>query len=251
MAGQCQPRGRFGWRGGMLLVVLVAASCAFSLAGRGAQAAYACATDPALHCHGTVRWSPSPDNWGVDTATINVSCLRTPNGTGSDFITAEYWVGTNNDPNGQTWIEQGMAYGNPVGAQHYWYWADERPGHPYAEHDQLGLSANTNTDYQSSIHYIGNNQWNVLRGGNTEGMSVANPPNSNFLQAGVEMTNGNAFVDGIAKSLAYYKTDDTVHSGWNSGDHAVVYHDGNNNPVSVSWTTNYTAIAYSANAGGC
>src|SRR5207248_381929 len=73
------------------------------------RVANACSTSS--HCYGITIWSPSPAGHGA-AMDINVSCLSTPTPS-SNFITAEQWVGTNNDPSGASWVEQGMAYGNP------------------------------------------------------------------------------------------------------------------------------------------
>jgi hypothetical protein len=84
----------------LLLVVgalTVAAAAGITPGGfLAVRAANACSTSS--HCYGITIWSPSPAGHGA-AMDINVSCLSTPTPS-SNFITAEQWVGTNNDPSG-------------------------------------------------------------------------------------------------------------------------------------------------------
>jgi hypothetical protein len=180
---------------------------------------------------------------------LRVHCITTPNPT-SNFATSEFWVGTNNDPDSGSWVEEGMAYGNPQGSTKYWFWADDRPAYPYSEHDQTSIPVVLDTTYPSNIHWNGNDQWLVQREGMTRGTSVSNPGPSKRLTTGEEFINDLAIIDSKSLSMQWKDTSDVWHDSWEKagwGDPFIIA----DSPAHTAWITQYTDFHYYANAGGC
>jgi hypothetical protein len=145
-------------------------------------------------------------------------CLYSPN-TSSNFTTEEMWQGTDSDPYGDYWVETGGAYGYPKGDSRYWFWADERPGYGYSEHDLSSPAADLETVYSTLLAYEGSDSWNVYVNGSEVGHSVDNPPYGYYLSAGTEITAASgARSVGHDNYLAWYDTSDNLHYGWYSGN---------------------------------
>jgi hypothetical protein len=208
-------------------------------------AAQAC--DTTTHCYGIAQWAPAPNNGGAKN-TINTSCLRTPNT--SDFITIEEWVVGGSG--GGSWIEEGIAYGDPR-SDRYWYWADNRPGHPYAEHDRPDLPSALNTDYVAMIKQDvpgSSSTWNVSQDGTQIGQSVDNfSTPSNILQAGSETTVGGAKTSSDAKALHWYALANGWTASWeNNFTHAILITDSG---YSASWSSQYSHADITRNLSSC
>ncbi len=167
-----------------LLAAGAAVLVAFALAAAPGSPAFAVDCG-AAHCYSVAQIRNTI--YGVNQG-LNVHCLGPMNApTGSNFMTQEQWIGTNNT-SGTYWVEVGMAYGYPQGSTRYFFWGDGRPnGGGVHEHD-LTIAANLNTTYDDYINWIGNNSWRVSRDGTTLGTSTANPGSSRGGDAGEEMT---------------------------------------------------------------
>jgi hypothetical protein len=110
-----------------------------------APALPASACSALFHCYGVADWVPTPAQHGGG-GNLNVHCLKLPT-PDDDFINAEYWAGTNggaSPPYDDYWVEAGMKYGAPIGAQREWFWADKGPNLGYNEHYKPDLAAALN-----------------------------------------------------------------------------------------------------------
>jgi hypothetical protein len=199
------------------------------------------------HCYGVVDWVGAPQNSGA-VATISTTCLSGPNDV-NNFADEEIWEGTNNDPNGGSWVEEGLSYGEINGQARggpFWFWADQRPGYNYFEH--YVSTASYGTNYVAKIKYNGSSSWGVYRGATLLGSSTPNPAWSQYMATGIEETNDTYSISGQSSALGWYTTANTLISIWqNGGNHPVLYED--HPPVSVYWiSTNHTA---DYDAGAC
>src|SRR5581483_6362621 len=176
---------------------------------------------------------------------INVHCLKVNNT--SYFATDELWVA---DSTGSYWTEEGMAYGAPR-TDRYWFWADQRPGHPYSEHDRPDLPHALDTDYSATIEYAGTDgNWNVYQNDGTPiGTSTSNfSPPSGWLDAGSESTAATQHVDAKVKSLLWKGTNDAWNTGWGGLYPSTLQsQDG----YTTTWITQYQSAHITANTGGC
>jgi hypothetical protein len=114
---------------------------------------------------------------------VHGRCLSVANPS-SAFVTAETWVSYSASSD---WIEAGQAYGVPEGARSYFYWADQRPGHQYYEHDDTAAGPDPLQGYDTSVSADGSTEFYV-QSGPYFGYSTGWPTNYNFdaLQAGSE-----------------------------------------------------------------
>lgn len=170
-------------------VAAIALAGALGTIGVGLPAAPALAATctPASHCYGEVEWTSAEQVYGIS-ETLNVSCLGPMNApTSRNFVTEEQWLTTAENTVGNYWVELGMAYGAPQGSSRYFFWADQRPGGGYHEHD-LSISANFHQDYGDEIEYAGNNSWTVSRDGTVLGTSTHNIGPSYSANTGEELT---------------------------------------------------------------
>lgn len=148
--------------------------------------AYAVTCTPSNHCYGQVEYFSADAIYGLNQG-LDVRCLG-PMGapTSSNFVTEEMWLFTD-DSFSSYWVETGMAYGAPQGSTRYWFWADNRPGGGYHEHD-LSIPITLGTTYDDYITWAGNDSWQVRRGSSVLGVSTANPGPSHAGNAGEELT---------------------------------------------------------------
>jgi hypothetical protein len=228
----------------------VAAAAAFiALFGTGARTSPALACSLSNHCYGVAEWAPTPDLHGGKTI-INVACLHNDT-TSSKFINAETWIATNGDSSFGSWIEEGMKYGWPLGSLRYWFWADKRPGYPYSQHNRDDLVTNLNTDYTVNINRTSvNQQWAVLRNGNTIGYSVSNPGPGKGLETGVETTEDSSRVDATSADLEWQDTSDTWHFRWEKAGFAdpTIIEDS---PPNAEWYSTNADLHYTMHTSNC
>jgi hypothetical protein len=196
-------------------------------------------------CYGRVRW-PNPDapsNHGAY-GVLNVDCLKVNN---TDyFVDDEIWVASSG---ASYWVEEGMAYGAPR-TDRYWFWADNRPGSQYYEHDRPDLAVSLNTDYSVTLQYDGSDgNWGVYRNGTQIATSTSNfSPPSTWLAAGSESTADTQHIDARVKSLLWKQTNDAWNADWNgSNPPSLQAQDG----YTTNWATQWQSIHVSANTGAC
>jgi len=207
-----------------------------------ASPAAACAS----HCYGRARW-PNPDapsNHGAY-GVLNVDCLKVNN---TDyFVDDELWVA---NAGGASWVEEGMAYGAPR-TDRYWFWADDRPNWPYAEHDRPDLSVALNADYSVTLEYAGSDgNWDVFRNGTSIGATSTdnfNPP-SVWLAAGSETTADSPHIGARVKDLLWKQTNDAWNADWNETPHPALQAQDD---YTTNWAVQWQSVHMTANTGAC
>jgi hypothetical protein len=161
-----------------------------------------------------------------------------------NFVTYEMWnyIGTV----GQ-WIETGIAYGNPHGANRYYYYAYLDNAGTYHEIPVYGYTPYLNTSYEAHVKYdasfpagyevqIGDFSWFI----------TGLPSTTYTLQAGTETTSISADVFGAFGSLAYYVNGSgSTHDGWNNPD---VGDKGFHQPLDYGYAS-WITVSHSAYVG--
>jgi hypothetical protein len=181
---------------------------------------------------------------------LTTSCLNGPNDS-SNFADEELWEGTANSGSGSYWVETGLSYGEINGAPKggpFWFWADNRPnGGGYHEH-YVGARS-LNTSYLAQIGYEGGNKWFVYTSpGGTVGTSTYNPPYSNFMETGTEITSSSYNVSGVSSDMSWFDTGGVGHANWQSGsNYSSLYSTGS--PTFSNWNITYSEVGYYANCG--
>jgi hypothetical protein len=152
------------------------------------------------------------------------------------FIDNEMWVVKNG-----YWVETGLTYGNPWGANNDFFWADNRPGYGYAQHRYLHANWQDNTYYAADIHWVSGGTWEVGVGPYTGNKSTSNfeaPAYS--IETGTEVASTSPHTYGSSSSMGYYDLNGGFHSGWASRTgHAALYWSGG--PY-VTWVSAYNWI---------
>jgi len=161
----------------------IAASVGMVAAG-GAQA-FACTNS--AHCYAEAVNTNSASNHGVF-GELYVDCLYQPDVSG-DFANNEIWDTTTGNGN---WVEGGIKSGVDYHGTYRnkdWFWADDRPGDAYAEHD-TSVAAGLNTQWPVEITYAGSDTWDVYGESDfTEfGVSTSNSANLTTGIGGTEYT---------------------------------------------------------------
>jgi hypothetical protein len=195
-----------------IVSIIVGCLVAVQLVGlREAEATVTCTSSS--HCYTNVEVGPTTGGSGFDGTNgyIHGACLYNSSQS-SHFTTAETWLGFTQT--GNYWIEAGLAVGFP-GSGKYFFWADNRPGHGYSEHDDP-------TDYPDNLHYyyfdidtIGSGQFDVLIGpysGLSTGWSTS--AIANQITTGSETNGGASAAYGLSSQLSYYTTTNADHAGW-------------------------------------
>jgi hypothetical protein len=196
-----------------------------------------------------VDWENHANHGAV--VTINMHCLHAP--YQNDFINDELWVGkygTNNN-----WTEAGFTYGGGVDGR-YFFWADNRPGHPYFEHDEYGLPANLDVGWDVYIVHRdpGSDIWDVYEnltyvGSSTDQFTSA----ANALQTGSETTANTAVrTDADSKNLKWIGAGHAYNSDWADGSswsHLSVY--GPGSAYNINWITQFKGASYDLNKSSC
>ena len=194
------------------------------------------------HCYGVTRW-PVTHIYGIEEDLESYLLHSTDTST---FVTSEMWLATDNSDGGY-WVEEGQASGYPTGsASPFYYWADNRPGLGYSEHD-LSIAFDLNTAYHDYILYVGNNSWAVHLSNTVLGTSTNNPGPANWASAGSETNGSSNQVSAYAYAMQFEDVNSVWHTtGWNAPPIAspVLYA---NAPESISWDPAYTGIFYDAN----
>jgi hypothetical protein len=147
-------------------------------------------------------------NWS---AHVQLTCFRSYSG---EFVTNEIWAYTGGAKYGEYWVETGE-FSQDASDTVEWFWADQRPGGGYHEHDG-GPSTQTFVEYSAALHYHGSNEWVVERGDvGTVGISTSNPGPSYGAQAGLEYSDAYERGRGYAHGMEYaLYTQYTNHLGW-------------------------------------
>ena len=129
---------------------------------------------------------------------------------------------------GAHWIEAGLAVGSPEGGRRYFFWADQRPGGGYHEHDDTNYSPDPSTAYQFAIVSQGTGNFSVGTG--TGGTSTAwGSDMPTELHTGTETSGGTASVYGGSQGLGYINNVGGTHPGWNwSGGNPFSFQDPSN-----------------------
>jgi hypothetical protein len=140
------------------VVAAVALTIGFSAGMVAAGGAQAFACSDSSHCYAYAVNGNSASNHGVF-GELYVDCLYPPDVSG-DFANNEIWDTTSSRGN---WVEGGIKSGvdyHGVYRNKDWFWADQRPGDSYAEHD-TSVAAATGEEWPVEITYAGTNTWDV------------------------------------------------------------------------------------------
>lgn len=132
------------------LTVALIASWLLTVGRGAAMAATYCAS--ASHCYTIVRLGVASLPYGFrgDYVLLHPRCLDID--SAAHFVTSETWLANFVGASGY-WIEAGVAVGAPVQlGQPYFYWADDRPGHGYLEHDDSVNSPDLSQSYSIGIY---------------------------------------------------------------------------------------------------
>jgi hypothetical protein len=247
------PSRRWLWPVRRLLVFpLATVLVALPLMWFPGSVAYASSDCAPTHCYGYAGWFYAPSMHG-GRADIFTDCISLDpyDADSGDFVTTELWVGTNGQGDGSDWVEEGEIFGRG----HHdlrWFWADQRPNGGGFNYHPSGLSTNRNTTYTASIFYIGNNTWSVKRDGNfvSDNGSTNNPPPSNDLNTGTEVTHPFGNSDATSRNLQYMGLADNWNDGWsNNGNTAATY--ATVTDANAHWINRPNSVAYSYKPGGC
>jgi hypothetical protein len=163
-------------------ILLLAAALLISAAAFPAVAS-------AQHYYAVAQSISAPQNEGTECK------MLVRDGTCSDwaaggFIAQVLWEGTDNYANGQSWVELGYTRGWELQNILTFYWADQRPGSYYYEHQITSVTPHVGARYTLAIEYRGSNSWHVFINNSDKGTSSPNPPYSRFMETGMENTNG-------------------------------------------------------------
>jgi hypothetical protein len=159
----------------------------------------------------------SPDGFLGEESSIEATCFSVSNPS-SAFVTAETWLANQGSSN--YWIEAGLAYGAPVGARSYFYYADDRPGYGYYEHDDTSDSVTLGTIYAVNIDQQTATSFHVSAGP-FSGLSSSWPSGYlfNVLQTGSETYAGGTAATILASSryLHFYNQSNSILADWYYG----------------------------------
>jgi hypothetical protein len=163
------------------------------------------------HCYDLVRVGPTSGSSGFYGAYgyIHAACLSNSNAP-FDFTTDETWLSF---PTGNYWVEAGLAYGDPFYGK-YFYWADQRPGGGYHEHDDPTDLPDNTTPYYFDISYIGSGNYDVLIGPMSGTSTGWSSPIANRIDTGTEASGGAVSVWGSSSGLGYYTLANAAHNYW-------------------------------------
>ncbi len=221
----------------MFLSVLGLGFTASLLTASAASAAPTCSTSG--HCYMLAELDvSSPDAFHGQVSPIEATCLSVSNPS-SNFDTAETWM--SNTTVDDYWIESGIAYGDPEGASTYFYWADDRPGSGYYEHDDTTDSVTAATYYNSEMSVDTSTSYDVSMGP-FYGVSSGWPSGYSFytLQTGSETSDGATAASILASSdsLYYYNASNVLTYEWSYGANDTYAH-----TVPSTWGTITTVTA--------
>jgi hypothetical protein len=178
-------------------------------------------------------------------------CIHAP--YENDFINDELWViktGTNTN-----WTEAGFKYGSGYD-QRYFFWADNRPGHPFFRHNEFGLPANLDVGWDIYIVHrdVGSDIWDVYEnldyvGSSTDQFTSA----ANTLETGSETTaNAAVRTDASSKNLKWIGAAHGYNSDWADGNStSSIYTTGPGSDYHISWNTMFKGVSYDLNKSSC
>jgi hypothetical protein len=231
------------WRARRLLVPLFVVLLLMGSTVVAGERAWACSSSSGDHCYGLATWAKSAH--GAQ-ATIRVSCIWSPDGGGTGFITDELWVLGNGG-----WIEQGMIYGNTYNSR-YWFWADNRPDWPFSYHPEFALSDSLNTDYKATITHegTGSSTWFLDRNGVWIGTSTDNFTSATTrMDTGSETTRNTSRTDSVSKVMEWQGAAGNWNTGWEDG----LFHADKSTDADYSahWNIPYSKLSYSVHHSQC
>ena len=217
--------------------MLIAAGAIVATSGGTAYADTTCNPNIGHHCWERLNLQ---GKFIGDSVYPKSSCLVVTSPSAA-AVTNETWM-----LNGSYWVEAGQAYGYPVGGRRYYYWADQRPGHSYSEHDDtssstpsLGTGYLDYIDQASSTSYFAESgPWSGTSTGWASGYTFAS------LQTGTEtFDDGEEVAErGESYNLAYFNTpSNAVHNGWTYGTNKPT-----KSPDPTDWGSISTVSRYSA-----
>lgn len=191
------------------------------------------------HCYVIVQWDPANQGLGHKLQ-LYYSKLST-NISGTNSVQIEGWTGTWNSY--ISWVEAGFSSGYPMSVTTpYWFWAEQAPGLPYAEHDKpAGTSAPANTYVTSQIRYRAGNAWDLSFNGTVYGTSYNQPPYATWQEAGIE-GQGYACASGQVNTLQYFDNHNILTDGW---PYSVPTEQNTNAEGNISWVNTYHHATFS------
>ncbi len=201
------------WR---IVAAMVLSGSGVLLTASSASAAPTCSTG-APHCWMIANFGPlgPPKGFLGEESAIRETCLSVSNPS-STFDDVETWI----ESGSSNWIEAGISYGAPEGAQKYFFWADQRPGYTYYEHDDTTDTVASGTYYNFNIYQASSTSYHVTDG-LWNGLSQPWPTGYLFdtLQTGSETLNGatGASIRSNHTELEYYDQTDTLTLYWKEG----------------------------------
>lgn len=200
-----------------------------------------CASDQSTgHCYAQMKMdnitNPKEHWW----ASVELDCANLYTNYSDEFLNEELWAYTGGSLYGAYWVEEGIQ-AHPYGL--IWFWADNRSGHGYAEHD-TAYSTSIGVRYEVGLKYIGSNEWSVRRNQTEIGVSTDNSGPSHGAQVGMEIHYNDDTGQGTATDLAYQNSGSgtSKHDGWNSN--AYSFTDGSDiwGSLYSAWTSAYSAM---------
>lgn len=96
----------------------------------------------------------------------------------------------------------------------FFFWADERPGGGYHEHDDVTDLPNNTNYYYFDIFYAGSGNHGVLIGPPSGRSTGWTSPLANQISTGNETNGGASSAYGLSSELGYYTTTSALHIGW-------------------------------------
>jgi hypothetical protein len=182
-------------------------------------------------------WLHAPINNGVEG---DVSMTSNQIVSNADYNRQFVEEGTDNNLAGTYYVRVGLAHGFANQNILTLYWADERPGPSYNEHQ---LSAGLwNTKYHLVVDWEGNNSWNIFVGNTHVGTSTSNPGPSVYMATGLDTSDpSNSGYYAVTNPMQWKNTSNVWStSGWGAG---TLYEDPSLPGGSVGWISPYISLA--------
>jgi hypothetical protein len=235
------------------IVIALTIALLLSLVGltshpRAAKASYNCGNVSSGHCYARVYWTRATPGAQVYIEVVQLSCNPGwcySNGQETGFIDNEMWFSQDNS----YWVEAGYStYTNSSGTTDDYFWADNRPGGGYHEHELQTVPGGDYGGYVSvviakdsgatyDVDFF-SDTWNYT------GYSTNNTMSSNKIWQGQELA-GN---EGASAPGANF-----IYSAWEGSNHVWNYQttSGTEDITNSSWANGYwSAPPDGSNQGG-
>ncbi|MGH2409324.1 MAG: hypothetical protein ACRDGS_03035 [Chloroflexota bacterium] len=162
--------------------------------------------------YGVAAWYNATTNIGshVDMYVSQGSCVDWASG---GFIAQVLWQGTDSNSGLNDWVEEGQSYGFDGKNISTFYWADNRPGIGYREHEITDIRPSVGSTYDVEIYWYTTN-WIITLNSSVEGDSTSNPLYGKALETGLESTSPNSSMPYASSFRLSYRTSG---SGWVTG----------------------------------